>query len=145
MTPETRSRLLKHLPRLAGVTDRHRLKVLSDIDRALAAEGLTWGAVAAELLQPPSYPEPDVIEADGVLLMVDRILRWPDDLSRGARDFLASMNGQALEARRLGDGNVRLSRRQTAWLYGLYEKAKAERERPVLKVVASEPSTAAVH
>lgn len=145
MTPETRARLLKHLPRLAAVTDRRRLQVLSEIDRSLAAEGLTWGAVAGELLQPSSYPEPDVITADAVLAMVDRIGRWPDDLSRGARDFLASMNGQALEAQRLGDGNVRLSRRQTAWLYGLHQKAEAQHENAAQDAMAGTPTTAALH
>jgi hypothetical protein len=43
------ARLMKLLPRLAAVTDKHRLKVLSDIDRVLAAEGLTWADVAAAL------------------------------------------------------------------------------------------------
>jgi hypothetical protein len=65
------ARLMKLLPRLAAVTDKHRLKVLSDIDRVLAAEGLTWADVAAALM--PQEVAPVVLKADVVSAMVEHI------------------------------------------------------------------------
>jgi hypothetical protein len=100
------------------VTAKHRLKVLSDIDRVLAAEGLTWADIAAALQAPSeSWIE---IKAVAVLDMIERILGFPDMLSDNAQSFLKQTGERALR-----QDVVHLSARQAAWLDALHNKAEA--------------------
>jgi hypothetical protein len=144
------ARLMKLLPRLAAVTDKHRLKVLSDIDRVLAAEGLTWTDIAAAL-EPKLEVAPIVLKADAVAATVERIRQSPRVLTDNARDFLAQVNAQVLRLQRAGDTEigVHLSGRQAAWLEALHSKAEAAEaevvasKRPMLRLVTVDGGDAA--
>jgi hypothetical protein len=108
-------RLSKLLPKLAALTDRRRLQVLSDIDRVLAASGMTWEDIAAAVM-PPSLD----IDAKTALAMIERITKHPDILTDNASDFLT----QLVENMK-GQDEMHLSARQAEWLHGLNERAKA--------------------
>src|SRR4029450_4519959 len=107
LTPEAYGRLINLLPKLAALTDKARLKALADIDRVLAAEGLTWTDIAAGLLAP-------ALPVECVLAMLDRIAQQPDLLTDKARDFITQLRERASRTDR-----VFLSPRQSEWLYGL--------------------------
>jgi hypothetical protein len=125
MTPEIYLRLIKLLPKLSALKDHNRLKTLSEIDRVLAKDGVTWCDIADALQQPPRQQW----EADVVLAMIDRIERVAQcvtcGLTANARDFL----GQVREDATHGD-DVRLTPRQSEWLRQLYERAEAEAKQP---------------
>lgn len=152
MTPQTRTRLLKLLPRLSAVTDARRLKAMSDVDRVLAAEGLTWADIA-DFLEERTNVVTEV-NADEALAMADIVSQHADLLSDNARDFLGQVVRKVIAAREATqqpghymfgkEAVIELSARQIKWLLDLHGKAKAERERPVPEVVAS-PPTAALH
>jgi hypothetical protein len=112
LTPEAYGRLMKLLPKLAALTDRHRLKVLSDIDRVLALDGLTWTDIADTLRAP-------AMTVEDVLKMVEHIEQHPDLLSDNARSFIAMLRERATSYR-----VVNLSPRQCEWLSILYEQAQ---------------------
>jgi hypothetical protein len=116
------ARLTNLLPKLAAMTDKHRLKVLSDIDRVLAAEGVTWADVAEALI--PQETPPVVLKAADVSAMVEHIRKFPDILSNNAQDFLGQVNAQAARSDKSGDAGVHLSARQAAWLDALHSKAE---------------------
>lgn len=139
MTPETRCRLLKLIPKLSAMTDRHRLKVLGDIDRVLAAEGVTWADIAA-LLEERTNEYAD-ISADEVLAAVDFIaLRDAQELTDSARDFLRQLAHSAE-----GAATVSMSARQREWLGALYHNAAQHQQHAAEDAMASAPSTMAVH
>jgi hypothetical protein len=112
---DTLARLSKLLPRLAALTDRRRLEVLSDIDRVLAAHGITWLDIADALMSP------NEIDAQTVLAMVERIRMSGCCLTFEAERFISEMV-EKVEGR----DAVHLSLRQIQWLYALDEKAAAE-------------------
>src|SRR5262245_25431475 len=128
MSPVAFARLIKLLPKLSGVTDEHRLKVLSDIDRVLAAEGLMWADIAEALIPPE-----EAMPADVLLAMLDSIERAPEFLSPRAEMFLADLRTQATE-----NDSVHLTFRQSAWLHALHQKA--ERERIATNIKQIDPS-----
>jgi hypothetical protein len=121
-SPQAYARLMKLLPKLSAMTDQHRLKVLSEIDRVLAAEGLTWADVAAALAPPRG----ETLAAADLLATIDRIEREDKNrilfLTPNARSFLAEMRERAAE-----NDAVYLSGKQAVWLHALH--AQAERER----------------
>jgi hypothetical protein len=123
-SPQTYARLMKLLPKLSALTDRHRLKVLSEIDRVLAAEGLTWADIA-EALAPPRG---ETLAAADLLATIDHIEQEDKNrivfLTLNARSFLAEMREQAAE-----NDSVYLSGKQAVWLRALHERARSERER----------------
>ena len=139
MTPTTRARLLKLLPKLAAVTDQHRLKVLSDIDRVLAAEGMTWADIAAAV-EERTNEYADVPAAE-VMAAVDFIaLRDAQGLTDSARDFLRQLMHSAD-----GAATVSMSARQREWLGALYHNAAQHQQHAARDAMASAPSTAALH
>ena len=122
------ARLMKLLPKLSGLTNHHRLKVLGEIDRVLAAERLMWADVAAALLPPETR-----MPAAHLLVMVDHVeqennLRQTYEsylhLTPNATKFLADLRGRAAES-----DPVYLTPRQGAWLQALHDQAKRERVR----------------
>jgi hypothetical protein len=117
MTSQT-SRLVKLLPKLSAMTDQHRLKVLSDIDRLLAGEGFMWADIA-EALSPPRG---EGLPAADVLAIIDRIEQQERALSltSNASAFLADVRDRAEE----GGGSVYLTSKQTAWLHALHAQAE---------------------
>jgi hypothetical protein len=107
LTWEAYGRIMKLLPKLSALTDKHRLKVLSDIDRVLAAAGLTWADFAAEAVPPPEEDVP----VDVLLTIVESIELEANEksmfISTSAREFLMDLRGRARSAR--GDRMVHLS------------------------------------
>jgi hypothetical protein len=114
-TYEAYVRLSKLLPKLAALTDRRRLEVLSDIDRVLAASGMTWEDIA-DAVMPPRLD----IATKTALAMIERITKHPDILTENASDFLS----QVAENMK-GQDAATLSPRQAEWLHALDERAKA--------------------
>lgn len=113
MSQEVWSHLVPLLPELSSIYDDHRLKVLTQIDRVLASEGLSWQAIA-DMLPEPAWSPASVIAA------VDCIERYPD--LRGvahAAQFLAECRDRAKAHKQ-----VYLSPRQSAWLANLWEQAR---------------------
>jgi hypothetical protein len=138
LTPEAYGRLINLLPKLAALTDKARLKALADIDRVLAAEGLTWTDIAAGLLAP-------ALPVECVLAMLDRIAQQPDLLTDKARDFITQLRERASRTDR-----VFLSPRQSEWLYGLdydaeHERQRREREQAPEPVVISDEGKSTLH
>ena len=123
-SPQAYARLMKLLPKLSALTDQHRLKVLSEIDRVLAAEGLTWADIAAALAPPRG----ETLAAADLLATIDQIEQEDKNrivfLTPNARSFLAEMREQAAE-----NDAVYLSGKQAVWLRGLREQAERERLR----------------
>jgi hypothetical protein len=124
LSPQAYTRLRRLLPKLSGLTDHHRLKVLGEIDRVLAAEGLMWADVA-EALQPSETRLP----AADLLAMVDHLEREDKDrtffaLTTNAGKFIADLRERAAE-----NETVYLTPRQGAWLHALLDQAKRERVR----------------
>ncbi len=138
MTPENRARLLKLLPRLAAVTDQRRLKVMSDIDRVLAAEGLTWASIAA-LLEKRTNEYAD-LGSDEVLAMAEFIATNSYGLSDSALNFLRQLREAAGRA-----AAVSLSARQREWLWKLHNKATIQDEQAAQRAMTRAPTTALVH
>jgi hypothetical protein len=93
--PQAYARLMKLLPKLSAMTDAYRLKVLSEIDRVLAAEGLMWTDIAAALTEPPGEDLPTA----ELLTMIERIEQQDRMilLTPNARSFLAQMRERATE------------------------------------------------
>ena len=117
LDPQIHALLMKLLPKLAATrTDKYRLKVLAEIDGALAANGLTWRDVAYAL----RLPTWETFEADDLLALIAFIKKharlW---LSDNAVSFLADVGERAS----WGDP-VELTDRQAAWLRGLHEQAE---------------------
>jgi hypothetical protein len=122
---QAHTRLMKLLPKLSAVTDQHRLKVLSDIDRVLAAEGLTWADIAEAL----NEPQGEDLAATEVLSIIERIQQEHTVLlTNNARSFLDQLRERAME-----NNSVHFSFRQGQWLYALQEQAERERERERLR------------
>jgi hypothetical protein len=132
---EVHNRLAKLLPRLAAITDKHRLKVLSDIDRVLLSAGISWHDVANALQPPPQYADHNAAD---VLAIVKRIEARRYLLSDNAQQFVAQVREDAT-----GEDTVELSERQAHWLARLHEEAEAEEaERPALRLVTSDGDAA---
>jgi hypothetical protein len=122
MSPEAYGRLIRLLPKLAAMTDQHRLKVLSDIDRVLARDGITWLEIAEALMPPGGQDFP----VSNILAVVERIeqLRPTLFLTPNATAFLADLRSRASES-----DEVHLTSKQYMWLHGLEEQAIHERKR----------------
>jgi hypothetical protein len=133
LPPEVHARLEKLLPRLAALTDKHRLKVLADIDRVLLNADLSWQEVAAALQPPPRYTD---YKAAEVLATIDRIeAKRSAVLTENAKAFLEQVRMDAA-----GGGTVELSERQAQWLHQLRDRAEgleviASQARPALRLV----------
>jgi DNA-binding transcriptional MerR regulator len=112
---QAHTRLMKLLPKLSAVTDQHRLKVLSEIDRVLAAEGLTWADIAEAL----NEPQGEDLAAAEALALIERIEQEHTVLlTNNARSFLDQLRERAME-----NYSVHFSFRQGQWLYALQEQA----------------------
>jgi hypothetical protein len=130
LNDETFYRLANLLPRLSALTDRRRLEVLSDIDRVLAAENLSWTDIT-ECLMPPS----SMLQSATVVQMCETIAQALQlaPLTENATEFLTELLRQAkLEPA------VHLTPRQYQWLRSLYERAEKK-----LRVVTQPPAPVA--
>jgi hypothetical protein len=133
MSPVAYARLIKLLPKLSAVTDEHRLEVLSDIDRVLAAEGLMWADIVEALIPPE-----ETIPADDLLAMLDTIERERMFLTARADMFLVDLRTRAAD-----NDIVHLTGKQSAWLHLLLQKAehqRSERERIATNLQQIDPS-----
>jgi hypothetical protein len=118
MNPEIFTRLMKLMPALSSLTDKHRLKTLANIDRVMISGGITWHDVAAALRPPSEWTD---VKAAVALEMVDAIEQWPELACHNAGRFIEQIRDEANE-----QDTVYLSPRQSAWLHMLHEKAKAK-------------------
>jgi hypothetical protein len=109
------ARLVELLPKLSAVTPEwHRLKVLSDIDRVLAAKGLTWADFAEALSEAGgSLPVAEL------LTIIEHIEQHRTLLTDNACSFLADLREKAAAQA----DEVRLTVRQGQWLYELLSQA----------------------
>jgi hypothetical protein len=125
---QAHARLMKLLPKLSAVTDAYRLKVLSEIDRVLAAEGQTWADIAEALSEPQGGSLP-VAELLAIIERIEQQYRssasWQTPLTDNACSFLADLREKAA----VQIGEVHLTFRQGQWLYALQEQAERERKR----------------
>jgi hypothetical protein len=117
LSEETFYRLTDLLPRLAAITDKRRLKVLSDIDRVLAAESSSWTDIADHLMPPNS-----MVRSDMVLSMIARIEDWQRKCLGTLTDSASSFLGQLLE-QAPQEPAIRMSHKQYAWLRQLFDRA----------------------
>lgn len=114
----TATKVARLLPRLGAKTDKHRLKILDQIECALAEVGAEWSDLA-EGVQPTFWHSASLVAA------VEKIEARPDLLNSQATKFLATLRRLAERA-----DPVRLSVRQRSWLDDLIWKA----ERPMREI-----------
>jgi hypothetical protein len=129
ISPKTREKLAKILPRLMSPHEGEIVATIRAIERTLAAENLdfhdlvavlTNGAAApsAPAQQTAANPSHQEIDADGLVNLIVRIRMAGSYLSPRANDFLKSLEERALQYDR-----VFLTERQLQWLKSLSEKA----------------------
>jgi hypothetical protein len=120
MNEETYFRLMNLLPRLSAITDKRRLKVLSDIDRVLAADGLSWDDIAEALMSPSG-----VTPSKTILDMIDAVAKAELVMTENAVQFLSQLREQASQ-----EPAVELSPKQNHWIRGLFERAEKKLSPP---------------